>query len=74
MSRLTQRLGRVMTNTDPPDHARLRKLVNKAFTPRRVQGLRPRIQAIVDELLDAAIAAGPTTDLIAALASPCPPR
>ncbi|PZS15294.1 MAG: cytochrome P450 [Pseudonocardiales bacterium] len=72
LSRLTQRLGRVMTNTDPPDHARLRKLVNKAFTPRRVQGLRPRIQAIVDELLDAAIAAGPTTDLIAALASPLP--
>ena len=72
LSRLTQRLGRVMTNTDPPDHARLRKLVNKAFTPRRIQGLRPRIQAIVDELLDAAIAAGPTTDLIAALASPLP--
>ncbi|MGH3856842.1 MAG: cytochrome P450 [Pseudonocardiaceae bacterium] len=71
-SRLTQRLGRVMTNTDPPEHARLRKLVTKAFTPRRVQGLRPRIQAIVDELLDAAIATGPIMDLIATLASPLP--
>ncbi|MGH2771403.1 MAG: cytochrome P450 [Actinomycetota bacterium] len=70
LSRLTRRLGRVMTNTDPPDHARLRKLVNKAFTARRVQGFRPRIQAIVDELLDAAVAPGPTMDLIATLASP----
>jgi cytochrome P450 len=72
LSKLTQRLGRVMTNTDPPDHIRLRKLVNKAFTTRRVQGLRPRIQAIVDELLDAAVAAGPTMDLIATLAYPLP--
>lgn len=72
LSRLTRRLGQVMTNTDPPDHTRLRKLVNKAFTARRVASLRPRIQAIVDELLDAAIAAGPTMDLIATLASPLP--
>jgi pimeloyl-[acyl-carrier protein] synthase len=37
---------------DPPDHTRLRTLVNKAFTPRVVEGLRPRIQEIVDSLLD----------------------
>jgi cytochrome P450 len=72
LSRLGQRLGRTMINTDPPDHTRLRKLTNKAFTARRVQDLRPRIQAIVSELLDAAIAAGPTMDLIAALAYPLP--
>jgi cytochrome P450 len=72
LSKLMQRLGRVMTNTDPPDHTRLRKLVNKVFTARRIQNLRPRIQEIVDELLDAALAAGPTMDLIPALASPLP--
>lgn len=72
LSRLTRRLGRVVSNTDPPDHTRLRKLIKKAFTARRIQGLRPRIQAIVDELLDAAVAAGPTMDLIATLASPLP--
>jgi cytochrome P450 len=72
LSRLGQRLGRTMINTDPPDHTRLRKLTNKAFTARRVQDLRPRIQAIVSELLDAAIAAGPTMDLITALAYPLP--
>jgi unspecific monooxygenase len=39
---------------DPPEHTRLRGLVSKAFTPRMVEGLRPRIEAMVDELLDAA--------------------
>ncbi|MGE7437098.1 cytochrome P450 family protein [Kitasatospora sp. NPDC001175] len=72
LSRLTSRLGRVMTNTDPPDHARLRKLVNKAFTARRVEALRERVQAIVDGLLDRAVAAGPAMDLIEAVASPLP--
>jgi len=37
---------------DPPDHTRLRSLVNKAFTPRVVEAMRPHIQQIVDELLD----------------------
>src|SRR5207244_3252281 len=60
-----------MLTMDPPDHTRLRHLVNKAFTPRMVEGLRPRIVAIVDQLLDAATA---TThiDLIRDLASPLP--
>jgi cytochrome P450 len=39
---------------DPPDHTRLRGLVNKAFTPRAIESLRGRIQQIVDELLDRA--------------------
>ncbi|MEU2250580.1 cytochrome P450 [Streptomyces sp. NPDC019224] len=72
LSRLTERLGRVMTNTDPPDHARLRKLANKAFTARRIEALRDRVQGIVDRLIDEAVAAGPGMDLIEAVASPLP--
>ena len=61
----------MMLFKSPPDHTRLRGLVNKAFTPRRVEALRPRIQAIVDELLDACAARG-EFDLIADLAVPLP--
>jgi len=42
-----------MLNADPPDHTRLRKLVTKAFTGRRIAGLRPRIEEITAALLDA---------------------
>jgi cytochrome P450 len=46
-------LTRQMLFLDPPDHTRLRGLAAKAFTPRIVEALRPRIQLLVDELLDA---------------------
>ncbi|MFG2944238.1 cytochrome P450 [Streptomyces adustus] len=72
LSRLMDRLGRVMTNTDPPDHARLRKLANRAFTARRAEALRDGIQRTVDRLIDEAVSAGPTMDLIDAVASPLP--
>jgi cytochrome P450 len=42
----------ILLFTDPPDHTRIRKLMSKAFTPRSVERLRPKVQAIVDELLD----------------------
>jgi cytochrome P450 len=47
-------LGRTLTmlSSDPPAHTRMRNLVNKAFTPRSVELIRPRIQEIADELLD----------------------
>jgi cytochrome P450 len=47
-----------MLQQDPPDHARLRGLVVKAFTARRVEDMRPRIQHIVDETLDRIIPQG----------------
>src|SRR5215469_724366 len=47
-----------MLDLDPPDHARLRGLVHKAFTPRLIENLRGRIQALTDELLDAVQAKG----------------
>jgi cytochrome P450 len=62
---------RNMLMTDPPDHTRLRGLVSKAFTPRMIEQLRPRIQQIADELLDAVQDQG-EMDLIAAFAYPLP--
>ncbi|MCR8842365.1 cytochrome P450 [Paenibacillus sp. SC116] len=47
-----------MITVDPPDHTRLRRLASKAFTPRMVEELQPRIQQIADELLDAVQARG----------------
>jgi cytochrome P450 len=43
-----------MLDREPPDHTRLRRLVSRAFTPRTVEGLRDRIQGIVDGLIDVA--------------------
>jgi len=56
---------------DPPDHTRLRKLVNKAFTPNAVERLRPRVDRLVAGVLDRAGAAG-GMDLVAELAYPLP--
>ncbi|GAA0584043.1 cytochrome P450 [Kribbella sandramycini] len=66
-------LARHLLNTDPPDHTRLRKLVNKAFTPRVIERLRPRIEEIADELLDAIEqSADDPIDLLPAYAYPLP--
>jgi cytochrome P450 len=67
---LTRLLTRMMLFTDPPDHTRLRALANRAFTPRRVEGLRSRIAALVDEQL-AEVDEG-AWDLIEGLAYPLP--
>lgn len=56
---------------DPPDHTRLRGLVAKAFTPRVVQDLKPRIQQIVDDLIDAAEPTG-EIEIIEDFAYPLP--
>jgi len=57
---------------DPPEHSRLRRLVTKAFTVRRVEQLRPRTQQIADDLVDAVLAQGPPADLVEAFALPLP--
>jgi len=61
----------MMLVKDPPDHTRLRTLVNKAFTPRRVESLRPRLERVVEDLLDAVRDRG-EMDVIADLAAPLP--
>ena len=60
-----------MLNSDPPDHERLRRLVNKAFTARRVERLRPRITAITTGLLDD-MSSRKQVDLLASFAFPLP--
>jgi cytochrome P450 len=62
-----------MLNRDPPDHTRLRRLISTAFTRRRMEEMRPRIQQITDELLDA-MADLDQVDLVQALSTPLPIR
>ena len=66
--------ARHMLVVDPPDLTRLRRLVAAAFSVRRNEGLRPRVQAIVDDLLDGIAARAPddVVDLVATLAFPLP--
>ncbi|MGW1731351.1 cytochrome P450 [Streptomyces sp. NBC_01544] len=60
-----------MLRSDPPDHTRLRRLVSRAFTVRRVAELRPRVQEISDRLLDAVAPTG-RAELVADFALPLP--
>jgi len=72
MAKRKQRLlmvARSMVTSDQPDHTRLRGLVSRAYTARRVEQLRPRIQEITDELLDAVAPLG-KAEMVEALAFP----
>lgn len=62
---------RFMLNQDPPNHSRLRRLVSKGFTPPAVERLRPHVQQLVNDLLDAVESRG-RMDIIADLARPLP--
>ncbi|KIZ19145.1 cytochrome P450 family protein [Streptomyces natalensis] len=69
-----ERSANLMThllNIDPPDHTRLRRLVSKAFTPRRVAAFAPRVQELTDRLIDSFAAKG-EADLIHEFAFPLP--
>lgn len=61
----------LMLTADAPDHTRLRRLANKAFTPRAVERLRPRVVELVDGLVDA-VAEHETFDVMAGIAEPLP--
>jgi len=70
-----QELSSHMLNSDPPDHTRLRKLVSRGFTARAIGRLRPRIEAIAEELIGSMsvrLAAGETVDLFDDFAFPLP--
>ena len=69
--RLGELLSHMMLLKNPPDHTRLRGLVNKAFTPRVVSSLRPRIETIVADLIAAVHRKG-RADVIRDLATPLP--
>ncbi|MFF9490125.1 cytochrome P450 [Streptomyces sp. NPDC014676] len=64
-------IGKHLLTADPPRHTRLRNLITRAFTARRIEGLRPRIQQITDELLDTMLPWG-RADLIGSFAYPLP--
>ncbi|MFD9903833.1 cytochrome P450 [Streptomyces sp. NPDC059063] len=69
-----ERKAELMThllNIDPPDHTRLRRLVSKAFTPRRVAEFAPRVQELTDQLIDRFAEKG-EADLIHEFAFPLP--
>ena len=69
-----ERSANLMThllNIDPPDHTRLRRLVSKAFTPRRVAAFAPRVQELTDQLIDGFSGRG-EADLIHEFAFPLP--
>lgn len=66
-----QQVGGILS-MDPPDHTRLRRLVAKAFTQRRVEKLRPRTQDIADGLVSSMIERGGPVDVVEAFALPLP--
>ncbi|MCI0354141.1 MAG: cytochrome P450 [Acidobacteria bacterium] len=69
--RLFGALNRHMLNADPPDHTRLRALVQKVFTTRFVEGLRARIESLAEQLLDRMAAQG-QMDVVGDFAQPLP--
>ncbi|WP_246281562.1 cytochrome P450 [Fodinicola acaciae] len=71
-SAVSRRQMRSFINMDDPEHAHFRRMLISSFTMRQVEALRPRIQSIVDSLVDDILAAGPPVDLVQAFALPLP--
>ncbi|MFE3176925.1 cytochrome P450 [Amycolatopsis sp. NPDC059090] len=67
-----QQMGDGIMGMDPPDHTRLRRLVMKAFTARRLETMRESVRVLTHELIDAMIENGAPGDLVEDLARPLP--
>jgi cytochrome P450 len=72
-SELARMLGLWLIFMDPPEHSRLRKLLNKGFSPAAIEGLRPQVEAIVDQMLSP-LKRGAEVDLMREFANPVPVR
>jgi cytochrome P450 len=72
-SELARMLGLWLIFMDPPEHTRLRKLLNKGFSPAAVEGLRPQVEAIVARMLSP-LQQGSEVDLMREFANPMPVR
>jgi len=72
-SELARMLGLWLIFMDPPEHTRLRKLLNKGFSAAAVEGLRPQVEAIVDQMLQP-LQHGSEVDLMREFANPLPVR
>ncbi|GIM92795.1 cytochrome P450 [Paractinoplanes toevensis] len=62
----------LITNTDPPEHTRLRRTVNAPFMVKRVEAQRPRIQEVLDDLIDDMLDGPRPADLVQAIGLPVP--
>jgi len=69
---IADKTPRVITNTDAPEHTRLRRTVNGPFVVKRVEAMRPAIQKMVDGMIDDMLAGPNPADLLTALALPVP--
>jgi cytochrome P450 len=67
-----QQFAESFTNMDPPKHTRIRQLISKAFTPRRVEQLRPTARQIAVSLIDDMMTGGPPADLVQHFSFPFP--
>lgn len=68
---LARMFGLWLIFMDPPEHTRLRKLLNKGFSPSAIEALHPQIEAVVDRMLEP-LKAGAEVDLLSAFANPMP--
>jgi cytochrome P450 len=67
-----QSMGDGIMGMDPPDHSRLRRLVGKAFTARRLEKMRADVRALTRKLIDDMVASGDSADIVEGLARPLP--